>query len=161
MKIFSELQNNVILICWGLWSKGWKTRIWWRDENGFFNERVSIPQLNKEYCDIRVRNDICIQWVHSIYWKDVKNGKPNNSDIVSNGLKWSFEECKVLFLWRTIGIGSFERKRIRSYALNWGYFSVWCDGNWRINGVIKCFNWIELFFVLFLFTGTKNMARLP
>ena len=77
------------------------------------------------------------------------------------GCREVLKNVKGYFWWRSIWIESFERKCIRSYALNWGYFSVWCDGNWRINGVIKCFNWIELFFVLFLFTGTKNMARLP
>ena len=67
--------------------------------------------------------------IRSIKWRDVKNGKPNNSDIVSNELKWSLKNVKCYVWWRSIGIESFERKCIRSYALNWGYFSMWCDGN--------------------------------
>ena len=141
--------NNVILICWGLWSKGWTTWIWWRGENRLFQMRWCLF-LNWTG-DILIFGEetiIWFKWIRSIKWEDVKNGKPNNSDIVSNGLKWSFEECKVLFLWRTIWIESFERKCIRSYALNWGYFSVWCDGNlgdkrsdkmFQLNRIVFCF----------------------
>ena len=142
--------------------KGWTTWIWWRDENRLFQMRWCLF-LNWTG-DILIFGEetiIWFKWIRSIKWEDVKNGKPNNSEIVSNELKWSLKNVKCYFWWRSIEIESFERKCIRSYALNWGYFNVWCDGNWGINGVIKCFNWIELFFVLFLFTGTKNMARLP
>ena len=117
-------------MCWGLWSKRMNNaNMVKRWKQIVSNEIVSIPQLNREYCDIRVRNDICIQWVRCIKWEDVEYGKRNNSDIVSNELKWSLKNVKCYFWWRSIGIESFERKCIRSYALNWGYFSVWCDGN--------------------------------
>ena len=77
-----------------------------KDEKREYGEEMKTDSLKWEsvyssieqgICDIRVRNDIYIQWVHSIKWGYVKNGKPNNSDIVSNELKWSLKNVKCYF----------------------------------------------------------------
>ena len=143
------MRKNVILICRWLWSKGWTTWIWWRDENRLFQMRLCL-----------ILNWTGNMWYSSMKWYLYSNGfvvlSEKTLNMASRIIQILFKMgcCEVLknikcyFWWRSIWIESFERKCIRSYALNWGYFSVWCDGNlgdkrsdkmFQLNRIVFCF----------------------